>query len=59
MQLSTPMAKEGDPPQPSLHREGVRSQAADYTERGEQGRESGNNHLDNCLDDVLLHRLKS
>ena len=22
MQLSTPMAKEGDPPQPSLHREG-------------------------------------
>ena len=58
MQLSTPMAKEGDPPQPSLHREGVRSQAADYTEGGEQGRESGNNHLDDCLDDVFLHSLK-
>ena len=34
-------------------------EAADDTERGEQGRESGNNHLDDCLDDVLLHRLKS
>ena len=32
-------------------------EAADYTERGEQGRESGNNHLDDCLDDVLLHSL--
>ena len=33
-------------------------EAADDTERGEQGRESGDNHLDDCLDDVLLHRLK-
>ncbi len=33
-------------------------EAADDTERGEQGRESGNNHLDDGLDDVLLHSLK-
>ena len=33
-------------------------EAADDTERGEQGRESGNNHLDDCLDDVLFHSIK-
>ena len=33
-------------------------EAADDTEGGEQGREGGNNHLDDCLDDVLFHRLK-
>ena len=49
----------GDPPRPSLNREGERLEAADNAEGGEQGRESGNNHLDDCLDDVLFHRLKS
>jgi hypothetical protein len=32
-------------------------EAADNTEGGEQGRESGNNHLDDCLDNVLFHNL--
>ena len=47
----------GDPPRPSLNREGERLEAADNAKGGEQGRESGNNHLDDCLDDVLLHSL--
>ena len=47
----------GDPPRPSLNREGERLEAADNTEGGEQGRESGNNHLDDCLDNVLFHSL--
>ena len=36
-QLTTPSEKEGDPPQPSLLREGVRSDAAFYSD-GERGR---------------------
>ena len=55
----TPSEKEGDPPQPSLLREGVRSDATFYSDGGEQGRESGNNHLDDCLDDVFpIHSLR-
>ena len=32
-------------------------ETADNAEGGEQGRESGNNHLDDCLDNVLFHSL--
>ncbi len=55
---ASPGTQMEDPPRPSLNREGERLEAADNTEGGEQGRESGNNHLDDCLDDVLFHNLR-
>ena len=33
-------------------------EAADHAERSEQGRQGCDDHLDDCLDDVLLHSLK-
>ena len=60
MQLSTPMAKEGDPPQPSLLREGVRSDATFYSDGGAESGQHGDKDLNHQSYDFLLsHRLKS
>ena len=56
----TPSEKEGDPPQPSLLREGVRSDATFYSDGGAESGQHGDKDLNHQSYDFLLsHRLKS